>query len=90
MDSTERSHYGRIHQNRHYDPGHHDPHHDHHDQPSAISFLWIHTILHDILGFDTIITRYQRYFMTPDRCKICQKNSAKCVICMSDTHNGTR
>ena len=27
----------------------------------------------DILGFDTIITRYQRYFMTLDRCKICQK-----------------
>jgi hypothetical protein len=58
--------------------------------PSAISFLWIHTILHDILGFDTIITRYQRYFMTLDQCKICQKNSAKCVICMSNTHNGTR
>ena len=44
-----------------------------HNHPSAISFLWIHTILHDILGFDTIITRYQRYFMTLDRCKICQK-----------------
>ena len=31
MDSTERSHYRRTHQNRHYDPGHHDPHHDHHN-----------------------------------------------------------
>ena len=29
-----------------------------HDHPSAISFFWIHTILHDILRFDTIITRY--------------------------------
>ena len=72
-----------------------DPEYSHwihvfHDHPSAISFFWIHTILHDILGFDTIITRYQRYFMTLDRCKICQKNSAKCVICMSNTHNGTR
>ena len=26
--------------------------------PSAISFFWIHMILHDILQFDTIITRY--------------------------------
>ena len=33
------------------------PHH-----PSAISFFRVHTILHDILGFDTIITRYLRYF----------------------------
>ena len=40
------------------------------DHPSAISFLWIHMILHDILGFDTIITQY---FTTLDRCKICQK-----------------
>ena len=44
-----------------------------HDHPSAISFFWIHTILHDILGFDTIITRYQQYSMTLDLCKICQK-----------------
>ena len=28
------------------------------EHPSAISFFWIHTILHDILQFDTIITRY--------------------------------
>ena len=25
-------------------------------------FFRVHTILHDILGFDTIITRYLRYF----------------------------
>ena len=43
------------------------------NHPSAISFFWIHTILHDILGFDTIITRYQQYSMTLDLCKICQK-----------------
>ena len=30
--------------------------------PSAISFFRIHTILHDILGFDTIITRYYTIF----------------------------
>ena len=29
-----------------------------HDHPSAISFFGIHTILHNILQFDTIITRY--------------------------------
>ena len=28
------------------------------NHPSAISFFGIHTILHDILPFDTIITRY--------------------------------
>ena len=32
------------------------------DHPSAISFFRVHTILHNILGFDTIITRYLRYF----------------------------
>ena len=60
-----------------------------HYHPSAISFFWIHRILHDILRFVTIITRYWRYFMTHDRCKICPKKSAKCVICMSNTQNGT-
>ena len=32
------------------------------DHPCAISFFRVHTILHNILGFDTIITRYLRYF----------------------------
>ena len=32
------------------------------DHPCAISFFRIHTILHDILGFDTIITRYYTIF----------------------------
>jgi len=44
---------------------------------------------HDIWVFDTVITRYLRYIMTYNRCKVCQKNSAKRVICMSNTHNGT-
>ena len=60
------------------------------NHPSAIFFLKVHTILHDIWVFDTIITRYLRYFMTHDWCKICPKKSAKCVICMSNIHNGTR
>ena len=32
------------------------------NHPSAISFFRVHTILHDILGFETIITQYLRYF----------------------------
>ena len=36
--------------------------------PSAISFFRVHTILHDILGFDTIITRYTRYFKSVKNC----------------------
>ena len=40
---------------------------------SAISFFWIHTILHDISWFDTIITWYLQYFMTHDLSKSCQK-----------------
>ena len=38
------------------------------EHPSAISFFRIHTILHDILGFDTIITRYTRYFKSVKNC----------------------
>ena len=38
------------------------------DHPSAISFFRVHTILHDILGFDTIITRYTRYFKSVKNC----------------------
>jgi len=39
--------------------------------PSAISFFWVHTILHDIYGLDTIITRYSRYFTSASMVKIC-------------------
>ena len=35
---------------------------DHRDHHWAIFCLRVNTILHDILGFDTIITRYLRYF----------------------------
>ena len=41
------------------------------DHPSAIFFLGVHTILHDILGIDTIITRYLRYFTSANMFKIC-------------------
>ena len=30
--------------------------------PMSDIFFWVHTILHDILGFDTIITQYLPYF----------------------------
>ena len=33
------------------------------EHPCAISFFRVHTILHDILGFDTIITRYCTIFL---------------------------
>ena len=39
--------------------------------PSAIFFFGVHTILHDILGIDTIITRYLRYFTSANMFKIC-------------------
>ena len=49
------------------------------DHPSAISFFRVHTILHDILGFDTIITRYTRYFKSVKNCvfflKACSRDS---------------
>ena len=34
-----------------------------HKHPCAISFFRVHTILHDILGFDMIITRYYSIFL---------------------------
>ena len=38
------------------------------NHPWAISFFWVHTILNDILGFDTIITRYLQYFWFGKKC----------------------
>ena len=49
------------------------------EHPSAISFFRVHTTLHDILGFDTIITRYTRYFKSVKNCvfflKACSRDS---------------
>ena len=39
--------------------------------PWAIFFFKVHTILHDIWGFNTIITRYSRYFTSANLVKNC-------------------
>ena len=41
------------------------------DSPLSEIFFKVHTILHDIWGFNTIITRYSRYFTSANLVKNC-------------------